>query len=300
MEDTVIAYELPDVENHSFFFIDQRIEPTFEAKLHRHDAWELYHVFHGQGNRMAGDTLQPFLDGDVVLIPPAMLHRWEYVPDSVDEDGCVCYRMVAFSHSFVERCMAMYPELRNRLAGVDFPTEALKFGPETSRIIRKALSEMNGMDELERLCAMFRLLPVVFTSSDHTFVGKPVRIERDVRRMQQICAYVMAHYVHTIALDDMAAEVGMNRSAFCSYFKRCKGITFSQFVTQYRLNTACDLLKHSQKGVSEICYMVGFNDLPHFVRVFTKHVGLSPSRYRKKVQQKSVCKDPGSIYCPKT
>ena len=281
MEDTAIPYELPEVENHSFFFIDQRVETSIEAKLHRHDAWELYYVVHGYGNRMAGDTLQPFAAGDVALIPPSMLHRWEYAPDSADTDGCVRYLMVAFSHSLVERCMEVFPELRNRLAGLIFPTDALKFGTESSRAIRKILTEMNGMDELGRLSAMFRLLPVIFTSSDHTFAGKPMRIERDVRRMQQICVYVMTHYVHSIALDDIAAEVGMNRSAFCSYFKRCKGMTFSQFVTRYRLNTAWELLKHSQKGVSEICYMVGFNDLPHFVRVFTNAMGMSPSKYRK-------------------
>lgn len=116
---------------------------------------------------------------------------------------------------------------------------------------------MTAMDELERLSAMLRLLPTVFTSPDHTFAGRPMRIERDVRRMQQIAAYVMAHYVHAISLKEIAAEVGMNRSAFCSYFKRCKGMTFSQFVTQYRLNTACELLKHSQKQVSEIATWSG-------------------------------------------
>ena len=281
MEDTAIPYELPEMENHSFFFIDQRVEINIEAKLHRHDAWELYYVVHGHGKRMAGDTLQPFAAGDVALIPPSMLHRWEYEPDSGDKDGYVHYLMVAFGHSLVERCIEVFPELRNRLAGVMFPTDALKFGPVSSRIIRKILSEMNGMDELGRLSGMFRLLPFIFTSSDHTFAGKPIHIERNVRRMQQICTYVMAHYVHTISLDDLAAEVGMNRSAFCSYFKRCKGITFSQFVTRYRLNTACELLRHSQKQVSEICYLVGFNDLPHFVRVFTHAVGMSPSSYRK-------------------
>lgn len=281
MEDTAIPYELPEVENHSFFFIDLRVKTSLEAKLHRHDAWELYYVVHGQGNRMAGDTLQPFAAGDVALIPPSMLHRWEYAPNSADKDGCVHYLMVAFSHSLVERCMEVFPELRNRLIGVVFPTEALKFGAESSRVIRKVLTEMNGMDELGRLSAMFRLLPVIFTSSDHTFAGKPMRIERDVRRMQQISAYVMAHYVHPISLDDIAAEVGMNRSAFCTYFKRHKGMTFLQFLTQYRLNTACGLLKHSQKSVSEICYLVGFSDLPHFIRVFTKEKGMPPSKYRK-------------------
>ena len=63
---------------------------------------------------------------------------------------------------------------------------------------------MNDMDELGRLSAMFRLLPVIFTSSDHTLAGKPMSIERDVRRYAAICAYVMAHYIHTISLDDIA------------------------------------------------------------------------------------------------
>ena len=189
--------------------------------------------------------------------------------------------MVAFKHVFISKCMEIFPELRNCLANITFPIEALKFGPESSRAIRQSLSKMNELDELGRLCEMFRLLPTIFISTDYTFTGKPMRIERDVRRMQQISTYVMAHYVHPFSLDDIATEMGMNRLAFCSYFKRYKGVTFSQFVTQYRLNTACKLLKHSQKQVSEICYLVGFNDLPHFVRVFTKEKGMSPTRYRK-------------------
>ena len=84
------------------------------------------------------------------------------------------------------------------------------------------------------------------------------------------------------ALDDIAIEVGMNRSAFCTYFKRCKGMTFMQFVMRYRLNTACELLAHSQKSVSEIAHLVGFSDVPHFIRAFTKEKGLSPGKYRKK------------------
>ena len=190
--------------------------------------------------------------------------------------------MVAFSHSLITRCIEVFPELRNRLTSLTFPVNALKYGLESSRVIRKILSQMNDMDDLGRLSAMFRLLPVIFNSSDHILAGKPMQIERDVRRMQQICAYVMAHYVHTITLNEIASEVGMNRSAFCSYFKRCKKMTFSQFVTQYRLNTACELLKHSQKQVSEICFAVGFNDVPHFNRVFKELQGITPKEYRKR------------------
>lgn len=89
MEEIIIPYELPEVENHSFFFIDQRVETQIEAKLHQHDAWELYYVLHGYGTRMAGDTLQSFSTGDVALIPPSMHHYWEYIPSSADSDGCI-------------------------------------------------------------------------------------------------------------------------------------------------------------------------------------------------------------------
>lgn len=282
MIEEIVPYELPEQENHSFFFIDQRIQPDIEAKLHQHDAWELYCVVQGEGNRTAGDTVQPFAVGDIALIPPQMHHRWEYNPASVGKDGRVRNLMAAFSHQFVERSIKEFPEVRNSLAAVVFPTDALKFGRDSARIIRKVLQEMADGDELARLALMLRLLPVIFTSQDCTYAGSPMRIERNVRRLQQVSEYVMAHYIHPITLDEIAAEVGMNRSSFCIWFKKQKGMTFTQFVIQYRLNTAATMLRDSYRQVSEICYSVGFGDLPHFVRAFTKAYGLSPTSYRRR------------------
>jgi len=69
MEYTAILYKLSKAKNHSFFFIDQRVEPSFEAKHNRHDAWKLYYVVHIQGNRMVVYTLQHFEVGNLALIP---------------------------------------------------------------------------------------------------------------------------------------------------------------------------------------------------------------------------------------
>lgn len=286
MKDAVIPYTLPEVKDHSFFFISQHITPCLEAKMHRHEAWELYFVTHGSGIRMTGDTLMPFSEGDVVLIPPSMPHYWEYKPESANDDGEITYLMVAFSPELIDKCMATFPEVRNRLYGQILPTEALKYGVASSIEIRDTLQRMADLNDIGQLSEMIRLLPIIFTTKDHTLIGKPIKIERDIRRMQQVAEYVMAHYVHTITLDAIAAHIGMNRSAFCTFFKRNKGMTFSQFVTQYRLATACELLRSSQKQVSEICFAVGFNDLPHFVRVFTSAYGLSPTKYRRGVAGK--------------
>lgn len=285
-DDTVIPYTLPEINDHSFFFISQHIAPALEAKMHRHEAWELYLVIHGHGIRMTGDTLMPFKEGDLILLPPSMPHYWEYAEESANENGEIEYLMAAFSPEFIDKCIATFPEIRNRLYGQPLPTEALKYGVASSSEIKHGLIHMRDMDDLGQLCEMLRLLPMIFTSQDHTLIGKPIRIERDIRRMQQVATYVMAHYANNIALDDIATHIGMNRSAFCTFFKRNKGMTFSQFVTRYRLETACDLLKNSHKQVSEICFAVGFNDLPHFIRVFKKEMGMSPTEYRKNTTAK--------------
>lgn len=172
------------------------------------------------------------------------------------------------------------------MSNIEYHTDAVKFGVKSTQIFSEVLTKMSGLNELDRLCEMFRLLPSVFDASDYISVGKPARVDRDVRRLQQIILYVMQHFHHTITLKEIAAEVGMNRSGFCSYFKKIKNMTFSQFVSQYRIDTACEMIKHSQKQVSEICFLVGFNDVPHFCRVFTTNQGMSPLKYRNQFKQK--------------
>ena len=248
--------------------------------MHSHEAWELYLVTHGRGTRMTGDTLMTFKEGDVVLIPPSMAHYWEYEPSSANADGEITYLMVAFSQEFVNRCIAAFPEIKRHLYGHALPVEALKYGKGSAETIKHMLRKMTILDDIGQLSEMLRLLPVVFTTNDHTPIGRPIKVERDVRRIQQIVTYVMAHYPHEITLDAISAHIGMNRSAFCIFFKRNKGMTFSQFLTHYRLSTACELLRDTSKQISEICYAVGFNDFPHFCRVFKKEYGISPSQFR--------------------
>ena len=286
-DENITPYDLPDQANHSFFFVDMPIQPSVEAPLHRHDAWELLCVVQGYGRRTAGDTVQDFEAGEVALIPPNMIHRWDFAPNSADESGCIHYLMVAFKHTFVEQCLATFPEVRNRLSNVTFPDNALRFSGASAHVLRKRLEGMRPLSDLERLSSMLQLVCELFTASDHTLAGRPVRIERNVQRMQTVCTFVMRHYRRTITLEEAAAVAGMNRSAFCSWFRKYKEMTFMQYLALYRLETACELLLNSDKQVSEICFAVGFNDLPHFVRVFARAYGMPPARYRKSIQSKA-------------
>lgn len=74
----------------------------------------------------------------------------------------------------------------------------------------------------------------------------------------------------------------MNSTSFCQYFKRMTGKTYVQWLTDFRLEKAKDMLQQKEFTVSEIADACGFDSLPHFTRTFTRCIGLSPSAYRKR------------------
>ena len=92
--------------------------------------------------------------------------------------------------------------------------------------------------------------------------------------------FVTCNAYRNISLDDVVRHVGMNKSAFCTFFKQSIGKTFITYLNEYRIELACQLLKQENISISEICYHVGFTDIPYFNRVFKKHKGCSPSQYR--------------------
>lgn len=81
--------------------------------------------------------------------------------------------------------------------------------------------------------------------------------------------------------DHLADALGMSRSLLVKKMKSETGQTTSQFIKDYRLNIAREMLSHNEgiRNITEIAYRVGFNDPKYFTRCFTKKYGISPSSY---------------------
>lgn len=80
---------------------------------------------------------------------------------------------------------------------------------------------------------------------------------------------------------DFVDAMGVSKSLLNKKMQSLTGQSTSQFVRNYRLNLARELLiknraTHSM-NVSEIAYEVGFNDPKYFTRCFTKHFNVTPS-----------------------
>lgn len=93
--------------------------------------------------------------------------------------------------------------------------------------------------------------------------------------------YIEEHYHENISLNTVADYVHLNASYFSVVFKKEAGCTFSEYLTDYRIEKAKSLLKNSNDSISAICVRVGYADVKYFSRIFEKKVGVKPSAYRQ-------------------
>ena len=278
MADIIKIYDLPDAGNRSFFYCHLSAGWQDQVTMHQHDSWEVMSIISGKGTRIIGDTVEPFDQGEVVLIPPSIPHYWKY--DSTNTK--IEHAFVSFTHEFLQDCINLFPELRHQMKEVNDTTHALRLHhPEN---IRRILMDMDQENDWQQLLMLLRLIPEVFSHSSAVCVGSPFRLDKDSERMKLIYDFVMRNFHKDITLDDIASKLNMGRSSFCIFFKKCFGTPFFHFLTGYRIDMACNLLVHTKSDISEICFSVGFNDVPHFNRVFKRYKEKTPREYRKSGQ----------------
>ena len=258
-----------------------------QLPLHRQDSWELTYIVFGKGTRILGDSETEFSEGSLAFIPPHIPHCWRFDNGHTDADGCIAHYTLTFKTEFIDRCVSSFPELTERLETVKSISSALQFDPETTTIIADTLRKMSTEEESELLPFVFRLLLLLSKRERNaTVVGRFSETDRTSERINKVKEFTQSHYARTITIDMIAEHVGMNRSSFCTFFKKATGQTYITYLNKLRVDRACFLLRQGKFNVTEVCYMVGFNDVPYFNRCFKNNRGMSPKEYTEGVVTK--------------
>jgi AraC family transcriptional regulator len=104
------------------------------------------------------------------------------------------------------------------------------------------------------------------------------------KKLQQAIDYIQAHLSEKISLESIAIELNLSVHYFCELFTQSTGIPPYKYVLQQRVNRAQQLLRNSQKSLSEIALDCGFADQSHLSRHFTKLTRISPKKYRDRLR----------------
>ncbi|MBQ7419150.1 MAG: helix-turn-helix domain-containing protein [Prevotella sp.] len=116
--------------------------------------------------------------------------------------------------------------------------------------------------------------------SSYTSDTKPQNSELDPM-LQRVMTYVNENISNSDAnVGDMASAAATSRSGLQRKLKQTMGITPQDLLREARIKRACQLLRHTDKAVSEIAYTCGFSDPKYFSRSFKQSTGMSPSDYK--------------------
>lgn len=265
----------------AYRYDDVRLDPADQIGLHSHPEWELSYVLVGAGKRIIGDRESSFGPGDLVLIPPDIPHCWCFSDNSADADGKIANITVCFNQQFLDSCAATFPGLAGEISSLSAKCDAISFDADRRAAIVTLLEGMRGETERERSVSMLRLVSVLMSPGNDTTAGRKGITDRVSRRLDSVRIYTDCNLSRDITISDVAAHAGMNRSAFCSFFKKATGKTYVSYLNRLRIERVCRLLLSETVPVSVIAYSYGFNDIPYFNRRFRKVMGMSPIQYRR-------------------
>ena len=106
------------------------------------------------------------------------------------------------------------------------------------------------------------------------------RTTHEFDRVRPVIEYIHRHLDEEIYVDDLAQQFFLSKHHLGYLFKKTTGFTINEYIINKKILMARELLKDNI-SVSKVCDMVGFGNLSHFTRTFTKMVGLSPKQYIK-------------------
>ena len=101
-----------------------------------------------------------------------------------------------------------------------------------------------------------------------------------INKIKPVLKYVELHYAQNITIKDAAMVAQCSESHFMRCFKEILGISFIEYLKDYRLSMAARLLTGSDTTVLATAADVGFDNLSYFNRCFKEKYGTTPGKFR--------------------
>ena len=254
--------------------------------LHWHAELELIVIKKGRGFVSVDLNRHQVSSGDIVFIRPGQLHAIEQQAHCTMEYENIIFKKELLITDSSDLCSRQFllPVLHGEIPSVSFFTSALPGYQEISDCFRQIDLLCDARPEGYQLAVKSLLFRFFFL-----LISRRPEEETDVaphsgalEKLRAILKYVEEHYPEPITIEDMAALTYYSKSHFMKFFKMHMGSSFIEYLNDYRLTMAEQMLRSSDAPILEIAGQSGFDNLSYFNRIFKRKYGVSPGKWRGK------------------
>lgn len=283
--------ELIETQRNKSFRLYTHDYPHKAAKWHFHPEYELHHITASVGKYFVGDYIGSFEPGHLILTGPNLPHNW--VSDLPDARAVINRDIVLqFSAEFIDGVLAVLPDLAHVKSLLLEARRGVLFAPAVGMAAQGLLTDMLHAEGFARIQQFFALLDLLINDGARQVLAGVNYAPDPAHYMSSTINQVLAAIDDQLASDlreaDFAALAGMSVTTFSRFFRKQVQLSFVQYVTQLRINRSCELLMNTDLSVTDICFLVGFNNVSNFNRHFLAHRQIPPSKFRSYHQELAV------------
>jgi len=238
------------------------------------DKFLIHFVISGQGTFYAHGKEYKLHAGQAFIFFPDVTVK--YV---ADEEDPWTYTWVGFHGTMAETYL--------QRAGILIDTDVIDF-PEAANIpfiIQKMLNSnsLTYANELLRQSYLLELLATIIAFRKVQEGPDSVYTYPCAVYTEQAVHYITKEYMNDISVVGIAEKIGITRSYLSKCFNATLKMSPKQFIIKYRMDKACELLKKSNKNITEIADAVGYSNSLTFSKAFKTYFGISPNEKRKEM-----------------
>ncbi len=255
------------------------------AFWHFHPEIELVYVNKGKGKRHIGNHLSYFNNSQLILLGANLPHHG--FTDRFTTRGSET--IVQFKPDFLGESLFNIPEMGAIKSLFEKAKKGILYSTEIKKIVGPKIESLIDYNGFDRIIKLLEVLNDLALSNDYTFLNVDgfafETAPQDSAKIDIVFKHINNNFERPIPLEEIAEKVSMTVPAFCRYFKKATGKTFTKLVNEYRVVHATKLLLESQNSITDICYECGFNNFSHFNKLFKEFTGKSASKYRSEMKR---------------
>ena len=275
-------------QSHLRIWYNQQIEGYAN---HYHNAMEVIVCMENQYVVIAHNQTYVLNPGDILLIPPFMLHELQSKPTGS--------RFIYLIDISMLRCFQDYTSLDPIFMNPYLCTADSQ--PEIYQHIYDSLAKMADIyfshDIFWETTIYTVLIDILLTigRSHYSRHADEDNDSPDVRHPEyyaifaNLLNYIDAHYMEDLTLEQVADYIGFSKYHFSRLFKQHTNTTFHNYLCHKRIQAAQSMLTANRNlPVTDIAFQTGFNNLTSFNRCFNKYTNCSPTEYRNKLRNEEI------------